>query len=167
MWRGLLGHGRPPLGPPHHRAGPQRAPRSPAGPGRAYRIGVPGGLSRATPQRGSGDLLRQGGYDELVATNGSFMESVTENEDTRQRQHREQAGPGCHGKPVNVACRLLQANVLGRERQWGIIPPFVSTSDALESGQVGSDSLGGSNGQWTFWKQSGQSSPGHEDVPDF
>lgn len=120
---------------------------------------------------GLGGFAASRGYNEPVATDDSFMQSVTKNKDTRQRQRREQARPGCYRKPRER--RLLLVNVLAGERKLRTIPPFVNNSNAVESallrgggGQVGSDSLGGSNGQWTFWKQSGQISPGHKDVPD-
>lgn len=120
---------------------------------------------------GLGGFAASRGYNEPVATDDSFMQSVTKNKNTRQRQRREQARPGCHRKPRER--RLLLVNVLAGERKLRTIPPFVNNSNAWRApscggggGQVGSDSLGGSNGQWTFWKQSGQISPGHKDVPD-
>lgn len=106
----LLGHGRPPLGPPCHRASPRWAPHSPvllscpAGPGRACRIGVPGGLSQATPQRVSGDLPRQGGtMNRWLLTTHSCKASP------RTRTHGKDSavnrpGPDVTGNPANVAC---------------------------------------------------------------
>lgn len=66
-----------------------------------------------------------------MATDDSFMQSVTKNKDTRQRQRREQARPGCYRKPRER--RLLLVNVLAGERKLRTIPPFVNNSNAVES----------------------------------
>lgn len=92
------------------------------------------GARRTQPGNAAEDLggfAASRGYNEPVATDDSFMQSVTKNKDTRQRQRREQARPGCHRKPRER--RLLLVNVLAGERKLRTIPPFVNNSNAVES----------------------------------
>lgn len=78
-------------GSPADHSGPQRAlPLYPSsGPREDPPHRVPGGLGQAMLQSISGEMLHQGGSDEVAATNGSFTESVPEIQDRRQRWHRE------------------------------------------------------------------------------